>query len=109
VNVTNDGWFWGSGILDLHYKCAVMRAVEHRRPMLVAANTGFSTAIDPTGRPLAVGPRREVKTLAVAVPVYQLGSFYSRFGDLFGILCMTFAGVAAGVGIWNRWAKRPRV
>jgi apolipoprotein N-acyltransferase len=109
VNMTNDGWFWGSGILDLHYKCAVMRAVEHRRPMLVAANTGFSTAIDPTGRPLAVGPRREVETLAVAVPVYRLGSFYSRFGDLFGILCMTFAGVAAGVGIWNRWAKRPRV
>jgi apolipoprotein N-acyltransferase len=85
-----------------------MRAVEHHRPMLVAANTGFSTAIDPTGRPLAVGPRRQIETLAVTVPVYRLSSFYSRFGDLFGIVCMTFAGVCGGMGIWKRWMAARR-
>jgi hypothetical protein len=47
-----------------------------------------------------------VKTLAVAVPVYRLTSLYTQFGDVFGLVCMTFAGVCAGLGVWNRWAKR---
>ena len=48
INLTNDGWFWGSSILDLQLDCAVLRAVELRRPFLVAANTGFSAWIDGT-------------------------------------------------------------
>lgn len=99
VSVTNDGWFWGSGVLDLHYKCAIFRAVEHRKPMLVAANTGFSTAVDSAGRVLAVGPRREVQTLQVTVPVSGLASFYTRWGDVFATACLAFAAVCAGVGM----------
>ena len=41
LTLTNDGWFWGSSLLDLHLACGVFRAVELRRPMLIAANTGF--------------------------------------------------------------------
>jgi apolipoprotein N-acyltransferase len=105
VNLTNDGWFWGSGVLDLHYHCAIFRAVEHRRPMLVAANTGFSTAVDPAGRVLAVGPRRQVETLAVDVPAYRMASPYTRFGDLFAFACLAFTAVCASVGIWKRGRK----
>ena len=46
VNLTNDGWFWGSSELDMHLACAVFRAVECRKPFLIAANTGFSAWID---------------------------------------------------------------
>ena len=38
VSLTNDGWFWGSALLDMHLQAAVLRAVEQRRPMVVAAN-----------------------------------------------------------------------
>ncbi len=55
VNLTNDGWFWGSSILDLQLDCAVLRAVELRRPFLVAANTGFSAWID--GKRAGAGSR----------------------------------------------------
>ena len=41
VNLTNDGWFWGSSELDMHLACGVFRAVECRKPLLIAANTGF--------------------------------------------------------------------
>lgn len=58
VNLTNDGWFWGSSELEMHLACGVFRAVECRKPLLIAANTGISAWIDGDGRILARGPRR---------------------------------------------------
>ena len=49
VNVTNDGWFWGSSELEMHLACGVFRTVENRRPMVIAANTGISASIDGNG------------------------------------------------------------
>ena len=63
VNLTNDGWFWGSSELDMHLACAVFRAVECRKPLLIAANTGFSAWIDSNGRIRAQGPRRATDVL----------------------------------------------
>ncbi|NDC53127.1 MAG: apolipoprotein N-acyltransferase [Planctomycetia bacterium] len=66
VNLTNDGWFWGSSELDMHLACGIFRAVEVRTPLLIAANTGFSASIDASGRLLARGPRRDTATLRAA-------------------------------------------
>ena len=63
VNLTNDGWFWGSSELDMHLACGVFRAVECRKPLLIAANTGFSAWIDGDGRIAAQGPRRDADSL----------------------------------------------
>ncbi len=52
VNLTNDAWFRGSSILDHHLSCSILCAVENRRPMLVAANSGISAEIDGSGRVL---------------------------------------------------------
>ena len=67
VNLTNDGWFWGSSELDLHLACGVFRAVECRKPLLIAANTGFSAWIDGDGRIREQGPRR-ARDVIVAEP-----------------------------------------
>jgi apolipoprotein N-acyltransferase len=67
VNLTNDGWFWGSSELDMHLAAGIFRAVEVRTPLVIAANTGFSAAIDGAGRLLARGPRRDTAVLRVAV------------------------------------------
>ncbi len=67
VNLTNDGWFWGSSELDMHLAAAIFRAVEVRTPVVVAANTGISAAIDGSGRLLARGPRRATASLRVAI------------------------------------------
>ena len=81
VNLTNDGWFWGSSILDMQLDCAVFRAIELRRPFLVAANTGFSAWIDGNGRVLAKGPRRATGTLLARVRPDGRASGYERWGD----------------------------
>jgi apolipoprotein N-acyltransferase len=106
VNLTNDGWFWGSSILDLHLQCAIFRAVELRRPMLVAANTGLSAWIDGNGQLRVRGPRRAEATLLAEVRRDPRSSLYERWGDLPAGLCLLSCLLA---GLWSlvvRW-KRP--
>lgn len=57
VNITNDGWFRGSALLDHHLACSIVTAIENRRPMVIAANTGISAWIDGSGQILARGSR----------------------------------------------------
>lgn len=69
VNVTNDGWFFGTSCLDLHFACNTLRAVEMRKPMLISANTGLSAHVDEFGRHVKVGPRRKEAELICDVRV----------------------------------------
>ena len=59
VNLTNDAWYWGSSELDMHLACGVFRAVETRRPLVIAANGGISAWIDQHGRVRAQSPRQQ--------------------------------------------------
>jgi apolipoprotein N-acyltransferase len=49
VNVTNDGWFKESPAAAQHFANSRFRTIELRRPMLRAANTGVSAAVDSAG------------------------------------------------------------
>ncbi|MDE0735451.1 MAG: apolipoprotein N-acyltransferase [Pirellulaceae bacterium] len=101
VTITNDGWFWGSSMLDLHFLCGIFRAVEHRLPMLIAANTGISAWIDHHGHPRAVGPRRQPGQREDGVVLAQLykkppgHSWYPWYGDwpwtLLGLVALLVA------------------
>jgi apolipoprotein N-acyltransferase len=106
VNVTNDGWFWGTSILDLHLACAVCRAIENRLPMLVAANTGISAVIDRDGRILGRGPRRGEAILYAEIHADDRQSWYRRIGDVPAVLCALFCLVALIVALSGpRWNK----
>ncbi len=103
VNLTNDGWFWGSAELDLHLACAIFRAVECRKPLLIAANTGFSAAIDSNGRLRAKGRRRATDLLIATPGIDSRRSWYLAVGDTGAALCL-----AATVGIIAAGALRRR-
>jgi len=95
VNVTNDGWFWGSSILDTHFQAAMFRAIEHRRPLLVAANTGLSCVIAPTGRVLARGQHREAAVLLATVsPATTADTPFQSKGNLLATSCI-IVGIGA--------------
>jgi apolipoprotein N-acyltransferase len=81
VNVTNDGWFWGSGVQDLHLHCAIFRAVENRRAVVVAANSGFAVHCDAAGRIRALGKRRTAEALTVTISKDNRRSAYHQWGD----------------------------
>lgn len=93
VNITNDGWFWGGAILDLQAQCNIMRAVEHGKPMFVAANTGLSMIVDSNGHIIKQAPRRVPQVLVETVSLGgRAPTLYSRTGDIFAASCLV-AGV----------------
>ena len=106
VNITNDGWFRGSSELDMHLACGVFRAIEMRKPLVIAANTGFSAAIDSNGSILQQGPRRKSDVLIAKVDVDTRHSWYLNHGDLIPGFCLAVCIGLAGVGLFDRVSKR---
>jgi apolipoprotein N-acyltransferase len=108
INQTNDAWFdplWGSW---QHMALSVFRAVENRVPLVRAANTGVSCAIDDRGR---INERLVDAEGRHDGPGFQLAlvrvpsaagpaTFYARYGDVFAWL-MLVAGLPAWVWAWR--------
>ncbi|MCE9525699.1 MAG: apolipoprotein N-acyltransferase [Planctomycetales bacterium] len=102
VNLTNDGWFYGTSILDLHLKCGVFRAIENRKPFIIAANTGISANIDGTGRIINRGPRRQPQVLVVTVQPDNRKPLYHTLGDLPAIACAAACVLLLAAGFFLR-------
>ena len=54
VNITNDGWYKRTSAPYQHLQASVFRAVENRRYLARAANTGVSGFIGPQGKIIAL-------------------------------------------------------
>ncbi len=106
VNLTNDGWFWGSSILDLQLNCAIFRAIELRRPFLVAANTGLTASIDSNGSLLDTLPRREPGVVVTEVTIRTRRSFYEQWGDVFAGSCLLFCLLLTLSCCRDRWGRK---
>ncbi|MDD5254655.1 MAG: apolipoprotein N-acyltransferase [Candidatus Omnitrophica bacterium] len=96
VNITNDAWYKKSPAAEQHLQASVMRAVENRRYLVRAANTGISGFISPEGRCYALVQDRDKTNIfttgfstaaIVSSPADNL-TLYTRYGDRFIILCL---------------------
>jgi apolipoprotein N-acyltransferase len=91
VNITNDAWYGTTSAPFQHLAMAAFRAVENRRYMVRAANTGVTAVVDPRGRVLA-GTRLFERTVLVReVPFVAETTFYTRHGDVFARACAAVA------------------
>lgn len=81
INVSNDAWFGDSLAPHQHLQIARMRAMENRRYLLRATNTGISAIIDPRGKITAQSPQFEPHALAGTVQRYQGATPFSRWGN----------------------------
>jgi apolipoprotein N-acyltransferase len=102
INVTNDAWYWGSNELDQHLACGVFRAVETRRPLVIAANGGISAWIDRTGVVRARSPKQQPDVILADVEHGDMQSWYVEFGDWFAGACLTACIVLVFVE-WRGW------
>ncbi len=91
VNVTNDAWYGTTSAPYQHLAMAAFRAVENRRYMVRAANTGISAVVDPWGRVLEATRLFEPTILVREVPFLSGETFYTRHGDVFARTCAVFA------------------
>ena len=104
VNMTNDGWFLQSVEPEQHLINAMFRAIELRRPMCRACNTGVTCFIDDRGRRLATlkDPQTNSSFIEGVLPStlminkYPPMTLYARWGDWFSILCLA----VCLVGVW---------
>lgn len=94
INFTNDGWFWGSEILDHHFRCNVLRAIEMRKPVLVSANTGISTWVDHIGNVRAKAGKRVEDVIIAQVGKSKTESIYLKYGDILAWMCLGLLAIA---------------
>lgn len=87
VNISNDGWFGDTAAPMQHLNQARMRAIENRRWLLRATNTGITAAIDPYGRVLEQAPRNVRTYLDAPYGTVSGTTFYTRHGNWFVWLC----------------------
>jgi apolipoprotein N-acyltransferase len=97
VNITNDAWYKRTAASAQHLQASVFRAVENRVHLVRSANTGISGFIDPQGRLISIV--RDLSGTETFVTGYatqeitvkdKTASFYTRWGDLFVVLCSLF-------------------
>jgi apolipoprotein N-acyltransferase len=110
VNLTNDGWFLQSAETEIHTANSIFRAIELRRPMARAANTGITCVIDDRGRMIAklkdpaTGDTfiEGVLQSEINIPKNPPLTLYARFGDWFSV---TMLALCASVFV-RRWRAR---
>jgi apolipoprotein N-acyltransferase len=107
ITITNDAWYGTTAGPYQHFSLAALRAVETRRTLVRAANTGISGFIDPVGRVLDPTALMAEAVVTRPVPLLEVESFYARHGDLFAAGCLAIGIAGAGWGGWSSRRKRP--
>lgn len=87
INITDDGWFGDSALPYQHLQAARLRAVETRRWLVRASNSGVSAFIDPTGEIVASMPLGATGVLRHAISTSPAVSVYARWGDWLVVVC----------------------
>jgi apolipoprotein N-acyltransferase len=88
VNITNDAWYGRTSAPYQHFSMAVFRAVENKRALVRSANTGISGFIDPLGRVLAQTPLFVPAAKCHFMPIMNVNTLYTRYGDILPITCL---------------------
>jgi len=97
VNISDDGWYGDTSAPWQHLNMVRMRAIENRRWILRATNTGVTAVIDPEGRVRQSIPRHLPGALPAQFAFRGDITFYTAHGDLFAWLCAILAiGIAFG-------------
>lgn len=91
ANLTNDAWYGRSSAPWHSQAMTVLRAVETRRAIIRAANTGVSSLIAPSGRVLAATPLFEQAVLVGELPLFTERTVFVRWGNWFGPTALILA------------------
>jgi apolipoprotein N-acyltransferase len=82
VTITNDAWFGRSSAPYQHFNMAIFRAIENRRWLARAANTGISGVVDPYGRVIEASEIFVQKVINSKIYSNNTASIYTRWGDI---------------------------
>jgi apolipoprotein N-acyltransferase len=101
VTITNDAWYGRSSAPYQHFSMATFRAIENRKAVARAANTGISGFIDPYGRVIAQSDIFVEDAIVRVIPVRNTMTFYTQWGDVFARLCCLLAVLWMGYAFYK--------
>lgn len=109
VSLANDGWFGDSHEPHIHLAVARLRAVEHRRALVRATNSGISALVDPLGRVSSRTRLLAQDTLVASAPLLAgPPTPYGRLGDWPGAIAALAAAAMLALPRRSRPAPGPR-
>jgi apolipoprotein N-acyltransferase len=91
--MTNDGWWDNTAGHKQHLRFASLRAIETRRSIARAANTGISAFINQRGDIVQQTRYDESATLRHALMPSDCITFYVYWGDMIGRICGFLAAI----------------
>jgi apolipoprotein N-acyltransferase len=94
VSLANDAWFGASQEPWIHLALARFRAVEHKRALVHATNSGVSAVVDPLGRITARAGLQTRENLVAVVPLLDGQTVYGRVGDWPGWIAAVVTAIA---------------
>jgi apolipoprotein N-acyltransferase len=83
LNLTNDAWFGPTVAPWQHARLSQWRAIETRRTLVRATNTGLTTIINARGEMLQTLPLFTTGILKANAEILESETLYVRFGDWF--------------------------
>lgn len=93
VIMTNDGWWDHTAGHRQHLYFASLRAIETRRSIARAANTGVSTFVNQRGDILQKTTYEAPAVIKETITLNQAPTFYIRWGDMIGRLSLFAAAI----------------
>ncbi len=116
ANFTNDAWFGDTAEPHLHQLIARLRAIETRRELVRAVNTGVSSHIGADGVPLVETPTFTEARFIAEVRLLEGTTFFTRVGDwvtplvlgaLAGLLVLAWMRRRGGAATCGRSGRGP--
>jgi len=87
---SNDAWCDGLSYPYQHFVLNIFRAVENRKYLIVASNTGISGVISPTGKIIKQTKNQEQVCFEETVYTNNYITINDKIGDLFVWLCIIY-------------------
>jgi apolipoprotein N-acyltransferase len=107
--ITNDGWWGDSPGYKQHLLYGRLRAIETRRCIARAANTGISCFINEKGDILQATSWWKTAVISASLPLNNELTFYVKHGDYIGRLAVWILMGLIVLGIFGRIVKTQKL
>lgn len=106
--ITNDGWWGDTDGYRQHFVYSKLRAIEMRKSIARAANTGISSFIRPNGEVIKTTAFWEKAAIKDTLPLHEGKTFYVRNGDFIGYGALGAGVFLLGIAFLQRFRLIPR-